>query len=216
MANHDLFGGSTPGDIESIGLNAFILRGFALPYVNVLLTAIDYIKDQSPFRHMTVRRGFTMSVAMTNCGELGWVTDQHGYRYTRIDPNNGQPWPPMPEAFSALAHKAALAVGFINFEPDSCLINHYLPNSRMALHQDKNERDFTAPIVSVSLGMTATFLFGGLARSDQAFKTPLYHGDVVVWGGNDRLRYHGVKPLSDQPHSLMGSQRINFTFRKAG
>jgi len=165
---------------------------------------------------MVTPGGFTMSVALTNCGSLGWTTDSSGYRYTRDDPNSNQPWPAMPETFARLAHEAAKAAGFEDFAPDACLINRYLPGARLALHQDKDERDYSAPIVSVSLGAAATFLFGGRKRTDTSAKVPLLHGDVVVWGAEDRLRYHGVMPLKDEPHPLLGSRRINFTFRKAG
>jgi alkylated DNA repair protein (DNA oxidative demethylase) len=193
-----------------------LLRGFALPYVPELLLAITNIEAASPFRHMVTPGGFTMSVALTNCGALGWTTDRRGYRYTSVDPDTGEPWPMMPTVFARLANEAAAAAGFDGFTPDACLVNRYLPGSRLSLHQDKNERDYAAPIVSVSLGMRATFLFGGDARTDPTVKVPLYHGDVMVWGGADRLRYHGVMPLKDEPHALLGSQRINFTFRKAG
>lgn len=216
MTTLDLFGGPEPGERESMGPNAFVLRGFALPCVGELLPAIGDIETQAPFRHMVTPGGFTMSVALTNCGALGWTTDRRGYRYSGIDPDSGEAWPPMPDIFVRLAREAARAAGFDGFAPDACLVNRYLPGSRLSLHQDKNELDFAAPIVSVSLGMTATFLFGGHARADKTAKMPLYHGDVAVWGGEDRLRYHGVMPLKDQPHPLLGSQRINFTFRKAG
>ncbi|MHB0764270.1 DNA oxidative demethylase AlkB [Stutzerimonas sp. NM35] len=216
MTTLDLFADYLIGQRESLGPSAFILRGFALPYVDDLLPEIANIEAQSPFRNMLTPGGFTMSVALTNCGELGWVSDRRGYRYTRTDPDNQRPWPAMPPVFARLAHKAALAAGFAEFEPDACLINQYLPGSRLSLHQDKNERDFQAPIVSVSLGMTATFLFGGHKRTDKTVKVALQHGDVVVWGAEDRLRYHAVMPLMDAPHPLLGSRRINFTFRKAG
>lgn len=160
--------------------------------------------------------GYTMSVALTNCGTLGWTSDAQGYRYTRIDPLSGQPWPDLPEAFLRLAQAAAADAGFPGFTPDACLVNRYEPGARLSLHQDKNERDYDAPIVSVSLGMPALFLFGGHARTDPAARVALLHGDVVVWGGVDRLRYHGVMPMKDTPHSRLGSQRINFTLRKAG
>lgn len=165
---------------------------------------------------MTTPGGYTMSVALTNCGTLGWTSDRRGYRYSRLDPASGRPWPPMPDVFLALAREAADAAGFSDFTPDACLINRYQPGSRLSLHQDKNERDFTAPIVSVSLGMTAVFLFGGHERAGKTLKVPLYHGDVVVWGGEDRLRYHGIMPVKEDPHPLLGGERINFTFRKAG
>lgn len=200
----------------SMGPRAFVLRAFALPLVDGLLAGIAGVEASAPFRNMVTPGGYAMSVALTNCGPLGWTTDEHGYRYTGIDPDSGRPWPAMPDIFSRLARDAAAAAGFDGFEPDACLVNRYLPGSRLSLHQDRDERDFAAPIVSVSLGMTAVFLFGGLARSDKTARVPLYHGDVVVWGGPDRLRYHGVMPIKGEPHPLLGSQRINFTFRKAG
>jgi alkylated DNA repair protein (DNA oxidative demethylase) len=212
----DLFPPAQPGTLDSIGPAATVIRAFALPYVAELLPAIAEVQAQAPFRHMVTPGGYTMSVALTNCGPLGWTTSPKGYRYETTDPLTGKPWPPMPEVFRKLAVDAAAAAGFDGFEPDACLINRYLPGSRMSLHQDRNERDYSAPIVSVSLGMTATFLFGGLQRSDKPAKVPLYHGDVVVWGADDRLRFHGIMPLKDQPHPTLGSERINFTFRKAG
>ncbi|RTL26696.1 MAG: DNA oxidative demethylase AlkB [Burkholderiales bacterium] len=215
-ATLDLFEPPAPGERERLGPGAFVLRGFALPVVDALLPAIARIDAQAPFRHMATPGGFTMSVALTNCGTWGWSTDSQGYRYTRIDPDSGLPWPTMPEVFAQLARDAAAASGFNDFEPDACLVNRYRPGSRLSLHQDKDERDFSAPIVSVSLGMPAIFLFGGLRRADRAVRVPLRHGDIVVWGGEDRLRFHGVLPLEDDPHPLLGAQRINFTFRKAG
>ena len=214
METLELF--ETMAQNQRLGPAAMLLRGFALPYVQELMPAIAVIDATAPFRHMVMPGGFTMSVALTNCGALGWTTDRRGYRYTGIDPDTGKPWPAMPQVFSQLASEAAKAAGFEDFEPDACLVNRYLPDSRLSLHQDKNERDYEAPNVSVSLGMRATFLFGGHARTDSTIKIPLHHGDVMVWGGIDRLRYHGVMPLKDEPHALLGSQRINFTFRKAG
>jgi alkylated DNA repair protein (DNA oxidative demethylase) len=157
-----------------------------------------------------------MSVAMTNCGQFGWVTDRRGYRYTENDPDGGAPWPPMPSAFAQLARAAAATARFAAFAPDACLVNRYLPGNRLSLHQDKNERDFDSPIVSVSLGIPAVFLFGGHKRSDRSLRVPLAHGDVAVWGREDRLRFHGVMPLKQDSHCLLGTQRINLTFRKAG
>lgn len=214
MPTLELFEAEAPN--QRLGPAAMVLRGFALPHVRELLPAVDAVAALSPFRHMVTPGGFAMSVALTNCGALGWTTDRHGYRYTAIDPDTGKPWPAMPQAFARLAGEAAKAAGFEDFEPDACLVNRYQPGSRLSLHQDKDEQDYTAPIVSVSLGMRATFLFGGQQRTDPTVKVPLRHGDVVVWGGADRLRYHGVMPLKDEPHALLGSQRINFTFRKAG
>jgi alkylated DNA repair protein (DNA oxidative demethylase) len=165
---------------------------------------------------MVTPGGFTMSVALTNCGALGWTTDRRGYRYGSTDPLTGKQWPPMPDSFVRLALAAASAAGFDRFEPDACLINRYVPGSRLSLHQDKNERDFEAPIVSVSLGIRAIFLFGGMSRNDRPAQVPLLHGDVAVWGGADRMRYHGVMPLKKDRHPFLGEQRVNFTFRKAG
>lgn len=199
-----------------LGRAAVVLRGFALAHLSGLMPAIERIATTSPFRQMTTPGGFTMSVALTNCGALGWTSCRRGYRYTSIDPDTGKPWPEMPKAWSRLAAEAAAEAGFDDFEPDACLVNRYLPGSRLSLHQDKNERDFDAPIVSVSLGMRATFLFGGHVRTGPMVRVPLNHGDVAVWGGVDRLRYHGVMPLKDEAHTLLGSQRINLTFRKAG
>ena len=199
-----------------LGPAAMVMRGFALPHVDKLMSAIDGIEARSPFRHMVTPGGFTMSVGLTNCGALGWTTDRHGYRYTSIDPGTGKPWPGMPEVFARLANEAAAAAGFQGFEPDACLVNRYLPGSRLSLHQDRNEWDREAPIVSVSLGMRATFQFGGHKRADPVARVLLHHGDVAVWGGIDRLRHHGVMPLKGEPHVLLGRQRINLTFRKAG
>jgi alkylated DNA repair protein (DNA oxidative demethylase) len=211
----DLFTNLPGPGCEAIGRRAFVLRSFALPDVAEVLAAIETLQAQAPFRRMVTPGGFTMSVAMSNCGSLGWTTDRRGYRYSGIDPESGRPWPAMPEPFARLARGAAVAAGFESFAPDACLINRYEPGARLSLHQDKDERDFSAPIVSVSLGMSTVFLFGGHERTDRTAKVPLYHGDVVVWGGEDRLRYHGVMPLKGNPHALLGNQRINLTFRKA-
>ena len=214
----DLFGGDDPAQHGRVALGAqsVVLRGFALPAVDALLAGVDDVIAQAPFRHMETPGSYTMSVALTNCGELGWTTDARGYRYSRIDALSGQPWPAMPQAFRQLAEDAAREAGFADFAPDACLVNRYAPGSRLSLHQDRNERDYGAPIVSVSLGMPAMFLFGGDDRADRAARVPLFNGDVVVWGGVDRLRFHGVMPLKDLPHPRLGSQRINFTIRKAG
>lgn len=215
MQTATLFGHAT-GERIAIGPRAFVLTGFALSGSGELLAGIARIEAQAPFRRMVTPGGFTMSVAMTNCGPLGWVSDEDGYRYSPVDPETGRPWPAIPAALVRLARDAALLAGFDGFSPDACLVNRYRPGSRLSLHQDRDERDFSAPIVSVSLGMTATFLFGGHRRSDRPARIALAHGDVVVWGGEDRLRYHGVAPLRDQPHPLLGSERINLTFRRAG
>lgn len=199
---------------EPIADGALLLRGFVNPFEAELVAALRAIVAEAPFRRMFTPGGHQMSVAMTNCGEVGWVTDRSGYRYDAVDPESGKPWPAMPPVFCNLARDAAAAGGFDGFAPDACLINRYVPGAKMSLHQDKDELDFAAPIVSVSLGLPATFLFGGLKRSDKPQRFRLEHGDVVVWGGSSRLFYHGVAPLADGEHAIFGRQRINLTFRK--
>jgi alkylated DNA repair protein (DNA oxidative demethylase) len=164
---------------------------------------------------MTTPGGYVMSVAMTNCGRAGWVTDRRGYRYDPIDPQTGRPWPPMPAAFRRIAIGAAAAGGYEDFEPDACLVNRYEPGARLSLHQDKDERDFTAPIVSVSLGLPAVFLFGGARRADRPRRFRLESGDIAVWGGPTRLYFHGIEALDEGEDPLTGRCRINLTFRKA-
>jgi alkylated DNA repair protein (DNA oxidative demethylase) len=213
----DLF--ESVGDIlpsqATMAEGAVLLRGFARPREADLIAALRDIAAQAPFRHMQTPGGHEMSVAMTNCGAVGWVTDRSGYDYASSDPQSGKPWPPMPPVFHELAMQAAGRAGFSDFSPDACLINRYAPGARMSLHQDRDERDFDSPIVSVSLGLPAIFLFGGLKRSDKPTRYRLEHGDVVVWGGPSRLFFHGVAPLADGDHSLLGRQRINLTFRRA-
>jgi DNA oxidative demethylase len=191
------------------------LRGFARKESTELKQAIDLVATASPFRHMVTRGGFTMSVAMTNCGRAGWITDRRGYRYDSVDPETAKLWPAMPEIFRTVAVRAADAGGFLKFEPDACLINRYEPGARMSLHQDRNEQDFEQPIVSISLGLPAVFLFGGNERSDKPRKVFLKSGDVVVWGGPARLAFHGIAPLADGDHPLTGRARYNLTFRRA-
>jgi DNA oxidative demethylase len=223
LLKNDLFD-NTPVPIAD---GAVLLRGFiqknnaASQNEATLLSDLNLILSASPLRNMTTPGGFTMSVAMTNCGTLGWVSDRKGYRYSALDPSNNEPWHAMPASFLALAKQAADAAGFANFVPDACLINQYKTGARMALHQDKDEQDFSQPIVSVSLGVTATFLFGGLKRSDKPIKTLLNHGDVIVWGGQSRLNYHGILPLKvtniqTNGQAAFGAYRYNLTFRKAG
>jgi len=203
-----------PKDV--LGAGTAVLAGFALGREEELLSSLKLVVEQSPFRNMITPGGFRMSVAMSNCGPLGWVTDRTGYRYSPIDPQTNHAWPEMPRAFQKLAESAANEAGFPNFVPDACLINRYEPGTKLSLHRDKDERDFTQPIVSVSLGLSATFLFGGLERGERTVRIPLVHGDVVVWGGPARLRYHGVAPLGDGVHPFLGRIRYNLTFRKAG
>jgi len=200
---------------EPLATGATILRKFALHDESAILAAILEVVARAPFRQMVTPGGYRMSVAMTNCGPLGWVTDRSGYRYDAIDPMSGQPWPAMPQPLCKLATSAASEAGFPKFAPDACLINRYETGARLSLHQDKDEKDFSQPIVSVSLGIPAVFQFGGLNRSDKTVRVRLTHGDVVVWGGPARLRYHGVLALKEDHHPLIGDHRINLTFRKA-
>nr|WP_233285691.1 DNA oxidative demethylase AlkB [Bradyrhizobium acaciae] len=199
---------------ETIADGAVLLRGFVRPFEAELIPALRVIVKQAPFRHLITPGGHRMSVAMTNCGSVGWVSDPDGYRYDPIDPDSGQPWPVMPEVLRRLATDAADEAGFSGFAPEACLINRYVPGAKLSLHQDKDELDYGAPIVSISLGLPAVFLFGGLKRNDTPRRYRLEHGDVAVWGGPSRLFYHGVAPLADGEHSLLGRQRINLTFRK--
>jgi alkylated DNA repair protein (DNA oxidative demethylase) len=198
-----------------LGDGAVLLGGFARPADDALLGALALIVRDAPFRHMVTPGGWTMSVAMTNCGDAGWVTDRSGYRYDPIDPETGRRWPAMPVIFGDLASRAAASAGFAGFAPDACLINRYEPGTRLSLHQDRNERDFNSPIVSVSLGLPATFLWGGQTRAARPRRLPLVHGDVVVWGGPARLTFHGVHPLADGWHPLTGHFRYNLTLRRA-
>jgi alkylated DNA repair protein (DNA oxidative demethylase) len=199
----------------ALGTDAVVLRRFAWDIEAEVLAALHAVTTLAPFRNMVTPGGYTMSVAMTNCGLAGWVTDLSGYRYTGQDPVSGDPWPPMPAIFLSLATRAAAVAGFESFLPDACLINRYAPGAKLSLHQDKNETDFTAPIVSVSLGLPAKFLFGGLRRNDRVTRVELGHGDVVVWGRSARLAYHGVDTLKDGDHPATGRCRFNLTFRKA-
>ena len=201
---------------EQIGEQSWVLRGFALPVIDELLPALDGILAAAPLRHMMIPGGFSMSVGTSSCGALGWITDRSGYRYSAVDPLSGKPWPDIPEVLSELAQAAALRAGFADFHADSCLINQYVPGAKMSLHQDKDENAYAAPIVSLSLGLPAMFLFGGFLRSDKSQRIPLLHGDMVVWGGVDRLRFHGVLPIKPGQHPRLGERRINLTLRVAG
>jgi DNA oxidative demethylase len=198
---------------EELCRGAVVLRGLALPYQAEILGALQAVTAEAPFRHMVTPGGFRMSVALTNCGFLGWISDRTGYRYDAIDPESGKRWPQMPPVFLKLAQHAASRAGFENYRPDACLVNRYDPGARLSLHQDKDEHDLTSPIVSVSLGIPAVFLWGGSRRENKTKRIPLGHGDVVVWGGPARLRYHGVLPVKEGYHSFAGRYRINLTFR---
>ena len=211
----DLFADETPWQ-EPLAPGAVILRRQAVNQTNQLLAAIDQVAAVSPFRQMVTPGGYTLSVAMTNCGPLGWTTDRRGYLYSPLDPLSNNVWPPMPEAFRTLALKAAALAGYADFSPDACLINRYLPGSKLSLHQDKDEATLSAPIVSVSLGLPAVFQFGGLKRNDPLQRVLLEHGDIVVWGGESRLFYHGIQPLKPGHHPQVGPVRYNLTFRCAG
>ena len=214
--SEDIFARLNAGTRLELGRQACVLHGFALAPVDDLLPALETVIRAAPLRHMTTPGGLSMAVATTSCGALGWVSDRRGYRYVADDPQTGRAWPAMPAVFARLAATAAAEASFDDFRPDACLINRYRPGTRLSLHQDRDEHDMAQPIVSVSLGLPATFLFGGLARSDRAVRVPLGHGDVVVWGGVDRLRFHGVLPVAPGVHPALGDQRINLTFRCAG
>lgn len=220
MTTADLFAGDLPDAGKAaqqlpIAPGAFLLRGFACALDTALLGAFDEVVARAPLRHLVTPGGYTMSVAMTNCGELGWVSDRRGYRYQSTDPVSGKPWPAMPDVWQGLAVSAALAAGYPGFDPDACLVNSYAPGARLSLHQDRDEKDMDAPIVSVSLGLPATFQFGSGSRADRPQRFRLLHGDVLVWGGESRLAYHGITTLPDGEHGLTGRRRINLTFRKA-
>ena len=206
---------SREGEKVALANDAVVLRRFASCVDAESLPALYAVVALAPFRNMMTPGGYTMSVAMTNCGAAGWVSDLTGYRYTTQDPLSGSAWPPVPAIFLTLATRAAAVAGFQGFLPDACLINRYTPGAKLSLHQDKNEIDFTAPIVSVSLGLPAKFLFGGLRRNDRVTRVELRHGDVVVWGRSARLVYHGVDTLKEGDHPATGRCRFNLTFRKA-
>jgi len=215
LAMSDLFDPLPRTGRAALAPGAVLLRGFCREIAVDLLAAIERVAAAAPLRNMVTPGGYAMSVAMTNCGAAGWITDRTGYRYARNDPASGKPWPTMPTLFADVAARAAAEAGFPGFAPDSCLVNRYAPGTKLSLHQDKNERDFAAPIVSVSLGLPATFLFGGAKRSDSQQRIALVHGDVVVWGGPARLVFHGVAKLKDGEHPLVGPWRFNLTLRKA-
>ena len=200
---------------ESLAPGAVVLRGFAESQSAALLTALQDITARSPFRCMSTRGGYRMSVAMSNCGTTGWISDATGYRYDSIDPLTSAGWPPMPLSLLELATAAAAAAGFGRFLPDVCLVSRYQPGARLSMHQDKDECDLESPIVSISLGLPAVFLFGGHRRSDRPQRVPLTHGEVVGWGGPSRLRFHGVSALEDGRHPLLGSCRVNLSLRRA-
>lgn len=213
----DLFAGTAPsaGGIKILAPGAALLRGFVRASLPALLQEIEQVAKAAPFRRMVTPGGYAMSVAMTNCGAAGWITDLGGYRYGAADPDSGRPWPALPPMFRALAAGAAKAAGFAGFEPDACLINRYEAGAKLSLHRDKDERDFSQPIVSVSLGLPAVFLFGGEERRQKPVRLRLESGDVVVWGGPSRHRYHGIDPLAPGSDPLTGPYRYNLTLRKA-
>ena len=210
----DLFATHLRDTRTQLATQACVLHGFALDAVDGLLAELRDIQAAAPFRHLVTPGGHVMQVAMTNCGTYGWCSDRRGYRYDRNDPQTGSPWPALSPAFLRLAADAAREAGFVGYLPDACLINRYAPGTRLSLHQDRDEDDRIAPIVSVSLGLPATFLFGGFARGDKTVRVPLQHGDVVAWGGADRMRFHGVLPVKPGRHEVLGEQRVNLTFRK--
>ena len=200
-------------DSVEIAPGAVLFRAAAEGSAEALLREIENVIAVSPLRRVTTPMGKSMSVEMTNCGRAGWISDRSGYRYEALDPLSGKPWSPMSGMFSELATRMALLAGYQHFVPDVCLINRYSVGSKMGLHQDRDEQDFSQPIVSVSLGLPITFKFGGLRRTDATRSVVLHHGDVVVFGGEARLAYHGVGTLRRGSHPLTGAYRFNLTFR---
>ncbi len=200
---------------QDILKDVILLRRFVVPFQHEILADLVTVIQAAPLRQMVTPGGYTMSVTTVSCGDSGWVSDKNGYRYASLDPLTQKPWPTMPDSFKQLAQQAADVAGFADFKPDTCLINRYQVGARMGLHQDKDEQDFSQPIVSVSLGVTAVFQMGGFVRRDKPLKLPLYHGDVLIWGGESRLRYHGVMPVKAGSHPALGEYRVNLTFRKA-
>jgi alkylated DNA repair protein (DNA oxidative demethylase) len=198
---------SPPPSREPLEEGAVLLRGFATADAAAVLDAVATVASAAPFRHLVVPGGHTMSVAMTNCGRVGWVSDRKGYRYDPVDPDTKSRWPDMPAVFLSLAVRAAAEAGFREYDPDACLINRYVAGAKLGLHQDRDENDQWAPIVSVSLGSPAVFLWGGKRRGDPVRRIRVENGDVAVWGGPARFVYHGVAPLK-------AGERINLTFRK--
>jgi alkylated DNA repair protein (DNA oxidative demethylase) len=205
---------SLPPAAETLEEGAVLLRGFASAAAPLLVEEVERVAQAAAFRHLITPGGYSMSVAMTNCGRVGWVSDRTGYRYDPADPQSGIQWPAMPGAFLDIAARAAAKAGFANYDPDACLINRYVAGAKLSLHQDRDEKDAWAPIVSVSLGLPAVFLWGGKRRSDPVRRMRLESGDTVVWGGPARFVYHGVAPLKDGQHPLTGNVRFNLTFRK--
>ncbi|THU01007.1 DNA oxidative demethylase AlkB [Lampropedia puyangensis] len=214
-ASFDLFANEPQALQLRLGPQAMVLRQRALPYAQQLFEGIQSALLQAPLCQLQTPGGHRMSVRTSSCGPQGWVSDERGYRYATAHPDTNKPWPSIPVAWQTLAIDAASEAGFNGFMPDSCLINQYTPESKMSLHQDRNESDFTQPIVSISLGMSAVFLWGGMQRSDRPSQVLLHHGDIVVWGGTDRLRFHGIKHLTGAPHSECGAMRYNLTLRRA-
>lgn len=211
----DLFATSAPG-IEALAADAVVLRAFALATADALWQHVLAVAARSPWRHMITPGGKPMAVETTNCGHLGWISDRRGYRYEAVDPLTGQAWPALPADIAQLAATASQAAGLPPLVPDACLINRYFAGVGMGLHQDRDEQDLSAPIVSVSLGLPARFRFGGPQRGGPTRSVLLHHGDVVAWGGISRLAFHAITPLRPGHHPLTGSCRVNLTLRKAG
>jgi DNA oxidative demethylase len=180
-----------------------------------ILATVQRVIDAAPLRHMHIPGGKKMSVAMSNCGDVGWISNTTGYAYSETDPDTDRAWPPMPALLADTATRLAAVAGYDNFAPDACLINRYCVGAQMGLHQDRDEEDFSKPIVSLSLGLTATFMIGGLTRRDRVQSVALVDGDAIIFGGAARLRFHGVRPLKSGHHALLGDSRINLTFRVA-
>jgi DNA oxidative demethylase len=199
-----------------IAPGAVLMRAFGRADDVDILQAVESVIAQAPLRHLQTPGGYTMSIQTTRCGSMGWVSEPGGYRYAPSNPSTRAPWPAMPQCLLDFAVRAATEAGYPDFVPDSCMVNQYLPGNKLGLHQDRDERDLRAPVVSLSLGLPAIFLFGGLQRTGKTQRYRLAHGDVVVWGGPSRLAFHGVLPVADGDHALVGRRRVNVTFRKVG
>ncbi len=198
-----------------ISPDAVLFKAALKPVASSLLEEIRTISGANPFRQRKTPGGQLMSAAMTNCGAWGWVTDADGYRYSDIEPETGRTWLPIPAVWIQWVNLFCQRAGLGTFNPDACLINRYAPGAGMGLHQDKDEKDLAIPIVSFSLGAPVLFRWGGLNRQEPVSEFLLEHGDVLVWGGADRMRFHGVKKLRRYQHPLTGHYRYNLTFRQS-
>jgi len=195
---------------EEIFPGAVLMRSLALPQDNEFFTAAEAIIAARPLHHTTTPSGLPMGVMVTDCGDSRAFAN----RWDTANPERMRLWPPMPPLLRDFAIRCAVRSGFPQFRPDACHINRYQAGTKLGLHQDRHECDWTQPIVSLSFGLECIFLLGGLQRTDKPRRILLEHGDVIVWGGPSRMRFHGVQPLKPGHHPLTGPYRYNLTFRK--